>query len=66
MGWVEFILALPKMFAALQSAFDAFKKMQENKFYSDSLQAFTKLEEAKTDDETKAAVIAIRDLYKRV
>jgi len=66
MGWVEFILAIPKMFSALQSAFNMYKKMQDDKFYSDSMNAFAKLDEAKTDDEIKDSVIAIRNLYKRV
>jgi uncharacterized protein YabN with tetrapyrrole methylase and pyrophosphatase domain len=65
-GWVQFILAIPKMLSALQSAFAMYKKMQSDKFYSDSLNAFAKLDEAKTDDEIKESVIAIRNLYKRV
>lgn len=64
--FLAFLKALPEVVNALRAAFNMWKQMQDNAFYRDSQKAFAKLEEAKTDDEIKSAVIALRDVYKRL
>ena len=66
MEFIAFLKALPEIMAAVKGAFRLWKEMQTEAFYRDSQAAFSKLEEAKSDEEIKAAVTALRSVYKRV
>lgn len=64
--FLAFLKALPEIVSALRGAFNMWKQMQRESFYRDTQKAFAKLEEAKTDDEIKDAVVGLRDIYKRL
>lgn len=63
---LAFLKALPQIVSAMKAAFDMWKQMQTEAFYRESQAAFAKLEEAKSDEEIKAAVVALRSVYKRL
>lgn len=66
MSFIAFIKALPEIMAAFKKAMEMWKQMQDNAFYRDSQKAFAQLESAKDEEEIKKAVVALRDVYKRV
>jgi hypothetical protein len=61
MGWIQFILALPEMFRALQGAKKMWDSMKDERFYVDLNKAQELTDKAQTEKEYEEAVIAWRN-----